>query len=138
MPKGYTFKDLQTESLKVMEEGEQDTSTLTELFQQCEGILEKVVRQQDTKVILPADILKRDSDELMKKESGMDAMIPEWLFVQKIDQYNFFKIFSLVFSEILYAPKSEQTKYLQRLLLYPYQLPVVINMQTVFQYNKHI
>lgn len=77
MPKGYTFKDLQTESLKVMEEGEQDTSTLTELFQQCEGILEKVVRQQDTKVILPADILKRDSDELMKKESGMDAMIPE-------------------------------------------------------------
>jgi hypothetical protein len=46
------------------------------LFQQCEGILEKVVRQQDTKVILPADILKKDLEDIVKKESGVDQNIP--------------------------------------------------------------
>lgn len=28
MPKGYTFEELQTESIKVLEEGDQDTSTI--------------------------------------------------------------------------------------------------------------
>lgn len=52
-----------------MEEGEQETETIRDLFEQSNRILEKVVRQQDTKFILPADII-RSGDSAMTGNTG--------------------------------------------------------------------
>lgn len=61
MPKGYSYELLKEEALKVLDEGEQETETIKELYNQTDNILDMVVRQEDTKVILPAKIIKKDS-----------------------------------------------------------------------------
>lgn len=58
-PRSYTFEKLKEECWTALEDGNQDTGTLSELIKQIEETLKKVViKRSDTEFILPIDVLK--------------------------------------------------------------------------------
>ena len=62
MPAGYTFEKLQKSTISILEEGKEEIETISELIRQTKEILQKVVvRQSDTKFILPMDVLKMET-----------------------------------------------------------------------------